>query len=69
MLNIDNPYFEQMVVSIKFTELQINKANSFYSEASILDLDTSVTNILVLSKMYDKKNDFNFEIVNLSFLD
>ena len=29
LLNIDNPYFEQMVGQIYPTELQLNKANSF----------------------------------------
>ena len=29
LLNIDNPYFEQMVSQIYPTELQLNKANSF----------------------------------------
>ena len=32
-LNIDNPYFEQMVGQIYPTELHLNKANSFDTEA------------------------------------
>ena len=28
LLNIDNPYFEQMASQIYFTELQLNKTNS-----------------------------------------
>ena len=38
-LNIDNPYFEQMVGQIYPTELQLNKANSSDTEALILDLE------------------------------
>ena len=34
LLNIDNPYFEQMVGQIYPTELQLNKANSSDTEAS-----------------------------------
>ena len=34
-----------------------------------LDLDLSITNDIVSSKMYDKRDDFNFEIVNFPFLD
>ena len=30
LLNIDNPYFEQMVGQIYPTELQLNKANEFF---------------------------------------
>ena len=29
----------------------------------------SITNGIVSSKIYDKRNDFNFEIVNFPFLD
>ena len=49
LLNIDNPYFEQMVDQIYSTELQINKANSFDTEAQFLDLNLSITNGIVSS--------------------
>ena len=39
LLNIDNPYFEQMVGQIYPTELQLNKANYSDSEAPFLDLN------------------------------
>ena len=51
------------------TELQLNKANSSDTEAPFLDLTLSITNGIVSSKVYDKQNDFNFEIVNFQFLD
>ena len=38
LLNIDNPYFKQMVGQIYPTELQLNKANSSDTEAPFLDL-------------------------------
>ena len=47
LLNIDNPYFEQMVGQIYPTELQLNKANSSDTEAPFLDLNLSVTNGIV----------------------
>ena len=62
LLNIDNPYFEQMVGQIYPTELQLNKANSSDTEAPFLDLNLSIINGLVSSKIYDKRDDFNFEI-------
>ena len=34
-----------------------------------LDLNLSITNGIVSSKIYDKWDDFNFEIVNFPFLD
>ena len=39
LLNIDNPYFEQMVGQIDPTELQLNKANSSETEAPFLALN------------------------------
>ena len=69
LLNIDNHYFEQMVGQIYPTELQLNKANSSNTEAPFLDLNLSITNGIVSSKIYDKRDDFNFEIVNFPFLD
>ena len=58
-----------MVGQIYPTELQLNKANSSDTEAPFLDLNLSITNGIVSSKIYDKWNDFNFEIVNFPFLD
>ena len=47
-----------MVSQIYPTELQLNKANSSDTEASFLDLNLS--NDTVSSKIYDKRDDFNF---------
>ena len=58
-----------MVGQIYPTELQLNKANSFDTEAPFLDLNLSITNGIVSSKIYDKRDDFNFEIVNFPLLD
>ena len=69
LLNIDNPYFEQMVGQIYPTELQLNKANYSDTEAPFFDLNLSITNGIVSSKIYDKRDDFNFDIVNFPFLD
>ena len=53
-----------MVGQIYPTELQLNKANSSDTEALVLDLNLSITHGIVSSKIYDKRDDFNFEIVN-----
>ena len=58
-----------MVGQIYPTELQLNKANSSDTEAPFLDLNLSITNGIVSSKIYNKRDDFNFEIVNFPFLD
>ena len=69
LLNIDNPYFEKMVGQIYRTALQLNKANSFDTESPFLDLGLSITNDIVSSKIYDKRDSFNYEIVSFPFLD
>ena len=37
--------------------------------AAFLDLDLSINNGIVSSKIYDKRDDFNFKIVNYPHLD
>ena len=69
LLNIDNPYFEQMVDQIYPTELQLNRKNSSETEALVLDLNLLIINGIVSSKIYDALDDFDFEIVNFPFLD
>ena len=50
-------------------ELQLNKANTSDTEAPFLDLHLSIFNGFVSSKIYDKRDDFDFDIVNFPFLD
>ena len=69
LLNIDNPYFEQMIGQLYPTEPQLNKANSSDTEGPFLELDLFITNGIVSSKIYDKRDDFNFEKVNFPFFD
>ena len=69
LLNIGNHYFEVMVNQIYPPELHLNKANNTDTEAPFLDLHLSIANRLISSKIYDKRNDFDFDIVNIPFLD
>ena len=69
LLNIDNPYFEGMVNRIYPPELMLNKANSSDTEAPFLDLHLSISNGFVSSKIYDKRDDFDFDIVKFPFFD
>ena len=52
-----------------FANVKLNKANSSDTEAPFLDLNLSITNGRVSTKNYDKRDDFNFEIVNFPFFD
>ena len=58
-----------MVDRICPTELQLNRANSSDTEAPFLDLNLCISNGTVSTKIYDKRDDFDFDIVNFPFLD
>ena len=69
LLNIDNTYFDGLISQIYPSELQLNKANSSDTEAAFLDLHLSIVDGVVCCKIYDKRDDFDFEIVHFPFLD
>ena len=69
ILNFNNVYFENMVSQIHHSELQLNKANTSDTKAAFLDLHLSISNDILSTKIYDKHDDFDFEIFNFPFLD
>ena len=78
LLNIDNPYFEGMVNQMYPPELHLNKDNISDTEAPFwinivpvhcFSITFSISNGFVSPKIYDKREDFDFDIVNFPFLD
>ena len=69
LLNINNIHFEHMVHRIYLAEFHLNKANASDTEAAFLDLNLSIHNDIDSTKIYDKREAFNFDIVNFPFLD
>ena len=69
ILNIDNVYFENMVSQIYPSELQLNKAYTSDTKNPCLDLHLSISNDIVSTKINNKRDYFDFEIVNFPFLD
>ena len=69
LLNIDNNFFDSMVNRIYPSELRLNKAYMSNTEASFLYLHLSISDGFVQTKIYDKRDDFDFDIVNFPFLD
>ena len=67
--NIYNVYFDSIVDQVYPSELQLYKANTSDTEAVFLDLYLSISNDIVSTTIYDKREDFDFEIVNFPFLD
>ena len=58
-----------MVNQIHPPELQLKKANISDTEAPFLNLHLSISNRFDSSKIYDKRDDFDFDIVNFPVLD
>ena len=69
ILNINNVYFDNIVTQINPSEFQLNKADSSDTKAAFLGLHLSISNDIVSTKICDKRDDFDFEIVNFPFLD
>ena len=67
LLNIDNNFFDSIVNHIYPSELQLNKANVSDTEASLLDLHLSISGGFVKTKVFDKLDYFDFDIVNFHF--
>ena len=53
-----------MISQIYPSELQLNKANTFDTNSAFLELHLSISNNIVSTKIYDKRANFDFEIVN-----
>ena len=69
LLNIDNPYFERMVNQMYPLELQLNKTNTLDTETPFSDLHLPISNGFVSSNINDKRDDFDFDIVNFPFME
>ena len=65
ILNINNVYFDTMVSPIYPSELQLNTVNTSDTEGAFLDLHLSISNDIVSTKVYGKRD--YFEIVNFPF--
>ena len=60
-------YFGNIVSQIYPSDLQLNKTNTSDTQAALFYLHLSVSNDIVSTKIYDKRDDFDFEIVNFPF--
>ena len=69
LLNIDSPCFGGMVGRVCPPGLRLSKAGAAGTEAPFLDLHLSISDGFVSSEIYDKRDDFDFDIVNFPFLD
>ena len=64
IFNMDNKFFHSMIKDIYPSELELNKANAVDTNAPFLDLNIFIIDGKILTCVYDKRDDFNFQIVN-----
>ena len=69
VLSLDNPNFSDYLHPIYPKELEIKDTTNSNKSASCLDLNLQIDNNRnLVSKIYDKRNDFDFHTVNFPFL-
>ena len=69
-LSIGGPCFVRMMGQVCPTENRLSKANHIDTEAVVLNLDQYIINDIVVSKVYNGRTSFDFEIhvVGVPFL-
>ena len=69
IFSVNNSDFYKYTSEIYPKELTLNKANNNSLKCPFLDLDVSISQGKISTKIYDKRDDFSFPIVNFPFLD
>ena len=69
LLCINNKDFELSISDIYPKELILKKTNTSPKKSPFLDLDITITNNQFITKVYDNREDFNFDKVNFPHLD
>ena len=69
LLSINNKHFKDHVQNIYPSELELKETTESDSECSYLDLLFFSENGELKIRLYDKRDDFNFHIVNFPFMD
>ena len=69
LLNVGSPCFGGVVGRVCPPGLRLGRAGTADAEAPFLDLHLSISDGFVSSGIYDKRDDFDFDIVNFPFLD
>ncbi len=69
LLNVNNKHFKTYLPEIYPKELELKETTESESSCSFLDLLLYADESQLKHKLCDKRHDFNFPIVNYSFLD
>ena len=68
IFTIDDPEFEKYIHDMYQAELQLNKANLSDKETSSVDLNIKVIGSYIHTSVYDKRDDFGFDIYNFQLV-
>ncbi len=68
ILALNNPNFGNFVKDIYPENFKLIKSNNNSNHILFLDLDVTIENGSLITKIYDKRDNFNFPIVNFPFL-
>ena len=69
LLTLNNPSFEAEIGNIYPPELVLKKTTESSSMVSYLDTSITISENKFVTTIYDKRDDFNFHIVNSPYLD
>ena len=67
ILSINNTPFDNILIQIYSSELQLNTANTSDTKTAFLDLHFSISNDIASTKIYNKHDRFDYEIVRFPF--
>ena len=67
LITINNENFEKNIRNIYPAELDLKKENQNDKNANFLDLNIEISNSTFQTKLYDKRNNFNFNIIRMPY--
>ena len=68
LLSLNNPNISNYLHQIYPSDLEIKDTTESVNSASYLDLFFKIRHNVLHTKLYDKRDDFNFEIINFPYL-
>ena len=68
LLNVNNSKFEKEICNIYPPELTFKRTSESERNVSYLDISISICGGKYVTEVYDKRDDFNFDIVNFPYM-
>ena len=69
LLTLNNPTFEQEISNIYPQQLELKRTTEMDSRLSYLDLEVNISDRRFTTAVFDKRDGFNFHIVNFHHMD